>query len=285
MDGPDWKVETTNCPLCASTEFCATPYRQDPFAVKQCADCSFYYLSPRLTAEAATNFYQSDDYFSGGDGQSGYEDYSVQEGSLRATFRKLLETIDNQGATGGGLLEVGCGPGYLLDEAQEYFESREGVELSPEAAESARIRTNVTIHHSNDEIDPASQFDCIIATHVIEHIYNPVEFVQGLAKHLKPEGSIVLAAPHMGSVFRHVMGKYWPSWKYPEHVSFFDANTLQDLFDRAGLEVVERVPYPHVFPLTLVLSKFGIPGAKWTNRINVTLPATTISFRAKHRGT
>ncbi|WP_298913097.1 class I SAM-dependent methyltransferase [uncultured Roseobacter sp.] len=279
----EWLIEDAACPMCGGTEAGETPYSQPPFKVKRCKSCTLNFLSPRLAAEEANRFYQSDTYFSGGDGVSGYDDYAVQEQSLRATFRKLLDTIEAQCATGGSLLEVGCGPGYLLDEARDQFDTLSGVELSASAAKSARQRTSARIYLSIDEIEDAPAFDCIVATHVIEHIYEPVAFVESLAKRLKPGGSVILAAPHMGSIFRRIMGRHWPSFKYPEHVSFFDEKTLPDLFRRAGLDVVERVPYPHVFPLSLVLAKFGLRGPRWTDRINVTLPATTISFRAQHR--
>jgi len=276
----DWTVEETACPLCGSTEASKTPYEQAPFAIKKCNACTLSYLSPRLSAADANSFYENDAYFSGGDGVSGYDDYAVQEDSLRGTFKKLLGTLKGQGVTGGALLEVGCGPGYLLDEARGYFTERAGVELSKAASASAEALSGAKVYLSVDDIDDAPLFDCIIATHVIEHIYNPVEFVESLAKRLRPGGSLILAAPHMGSAFRHVMGRKWPSFKYPEHVTFYDQKTLPDLFRRAGLNVAERVPYPHVFPLSLVLSKFGIKAGAWADKINMTLPATTVSFRA-----
>jgi SAM-dependent methyltransferase len=283
MIASQWVVENGACPMCKSTSADITPYSDPPFAIKRCQSCHLAYLSPRLAAEEANRFYESDAYFDGGDGQSGYDDYSVQELSLRETFRKLLKTMASQGATGGAFLEVGCGPGYLLDEARGYFVTRSGVELSAKAAQQASDLSGATIYASIDNIADTPTFDCIVATHVIEHIYEPVAFVQSLARRLKPGGNIILAAPHMGSMFRKIMGRRWPSFKYPEHVSFFDEKTLPDLFHRAGLDVVARVPYPHVFPLSLVLSKFGVTAPGWADQINVTLPATTISFRAQQR--
>lgn len=276
-----WMVEQTACPLCNSTKARETPYAQPPFAVKVCADCSLYYLSPRLTPQDAQRLYQSDTYFAGGKNSvSGYDDYQVQEDSLRATFRMLLQRLERQGVCGGALLEVGCGPGYLLDEARTHFADRAGVELSPATAEEARQRSGARIELDLEDFDAVPSFDCIIATHVIEHIYDPVPFVRNMARRLKPGGSLILAAPDMGSIFRHLMGRRWPSFKYPEHVSFFDARTLPELFVRAGLEVAEPVPYPHAFPLSLVLSKFGIRVGGVADRLNVTLPATTVCYRA-----
>lgn len=277
----DWTVEETACPLCGSENARDTPYRQVPFAVKGCGSCGLYYLSPRLAQRDAQRFYESDAYFSGGDEVSGYAEYATQEDSLRRTFLKLLQALERQNLCGGALLEVGCGPGYLLAEALPFFSHREGVELSAATAQEAQERTGAQIHLSVDSLAAQPTFDCIIATHVIEHIYEPVDFVKALAARLNPGGSLILAAPHMGSLFRHIMGRRWPSFKYPEHVTFFDQKTLPDLFRRAGFKTVDQMPYPHVFPLSLVLSKFGIRSGAWADKINVTLPATTVCFRAR----
>jgi 2-polyprenyl-3-methyl-5-hydroxy-6-metoxy-1,4-benzoquinol methylase len=195
-----------------------------------------------------------------------------------------LRALRARGAAGGDLLEVGCGPGYLLDEARDYFNRCAGVELSPEAAVEARQRTAADIYEGNEKIPPDRRFDCIIATHVIEHIYDPVAFASELAGRLRPGGVMVLAAPDMGSIFRRVMGRRWPSFKYPEHVSFFDRDTLPQLLLKAGLGAIEPLPYPHAFPLALVLSKFGLSGPAWTANVDVTLPATTVCFMGRLEG-
>ena len=46
--------------------------------------------------------------------------------------------LPDSGLTGGDLLEIGCGYGYLLDEARAFFERRVGTEFSPQGAEIAR---------------------------------------------------------------------------------------------------------------------------------------------------
>jgi cyclopropane fatty-acyl-phospholipid synthase-like methyltransferase len=82
--------------------------------------------------------YRQPTYYEGG--ASGYADtsYTAQESALRATFKCLLRNLANRRMTGGALLEVGCGYGYLLDEAQRYFDRRFGTEFSTEGAEIAR---------------------------------------------------------------------------------------------------------------------------------------------------
>jgi SAM-dependent methyltransferase len=120
-------------------------------------------------------------------------------------------------------------------------------------------------------------FDCIIATHVIEHVYQPLKFVRDLSRHLRPSGKLVVAAPDMGSLWRWLMGHHWPLFKIPEHVLYFDRRSLIALVRQAGFVNVGILAYPHAFPLSLVARKFGLTMPKSLGRLPVWLPATTVA--------
>lgn len=273
------ETETGTCPLCGSDDPIPSPYHDDPFRVVRCGSCRLWYLSPRLTADAISIFYKGNRYFAGDD--AGYADYRKQEKSLRLTFRRLLCQLASLGVTGGRLLEVGCGLGYFLDEARGYFDERFGVELSPDAAESAAAMSEAAVYESVTAVPRHEQFDCIVALHVIEHIYEPVSFLRQLAGHLAPEGTIVLAAPDMGSFWRHAMGRHWPSFKYPEHVSFFDSRTLMQLIVKAGFSEPRRLPYLQEFSLSDILAKLGVKAPCLAEKLLLRLPATTVCYAAK----
>jgi SAM-dependent methyltransferase len=221
--------------------------------------------------------YREPSYYEGG--SSGYRDgsYTSQEPSLRATFRRLLLNLKKRGLTGGQLLEVGCGHGYLLDEARMFFDRRFGTEFSPEIAAVARS-TGAEVFVGGIEQVPADlKFQCIIATQVIEHVYEPFPFVQQLVDRASPGGHIVLATPDIGGVLRKIMGRRWPSFKTPEHVVYFDFKTLSLLMRCAGLNQARRLPYPHAFPLGLLAAKFGITLPRRLARLRTWVPATTVA--------
>ncbi len=275
------ELEDVHCPLCRTDDSVATPYRKEPFAVRRCNECHLWFLSPRLPEAEMMAHYSGQNYFRSEEMGVGYSGYEEQSDALRETFRILMKTLAREGITRGSLLEVGAGLGYLLSEAAPYFESRNGVEMSEEARMQAAAQSGAALYPDIESLDANDRFDCIIATHVVEHVYDPVDFVIRLRQHLAPGGSLVLAAPHMGSFFRKLMGNRWPSFKYPEHVTFFDERTLKVLLERAGLEQVKRLPYPHAFPLSLILGKLGLPAPGWTKRLNLKLPATTICYTGK----
>src|SRR5436190_1705782 len=76
--------------------------------------------------------------------------------------------------TGGDLLEIGCGYGYLLEEARGFFRTRTGLEMSHDAAAIASRRADRVYEGGLEQLPAGEKFDCIIATHVIEHVYDPL---------------------------------------------------------------------------------------------------------------
>jgi SAM-dependent methyltransferase len=228
-------IEYTSCPLCYSGEQNNVYAKFAPYAVVQCRSCGFYYLSPRLAETVMRQIYKDTAYFE--NMTIGYDSYVEQENTLRATFRRLLIHLKKRNLTGGALLEVGCGYGYLLEEAQGFFDEQVGTEFSPGAVEQARGRADRVYEGGVDQIPTNEHFDCIITTHVIEHVYHPRVFLEQLCKHLKSEGKIIIATPDMGSLWRHLMGHRWPSFKIPEHVLYFDRKSLSTLMRQAGLVI------------------------------------------------
>jgi SAM-dependent methyltransferase len=270
-------LESPACPLCES-ERRQFPFRlHEPYRIARCMECGLHYLYPRLVESAMQQAYRESSYYEGG--ACGYADtsYTAQEFALRATFKRLLYNLAKRGLTGGDLLEIGCGYGYLLDEARSFFERRVGTDFSPEGAEIARATGAEVFVGGIEQVPFEAKFDCVIGTQLIEHVYEPLSFVKSLAGHTKPGGHIILATPDIGGVLRKAMGERWPSFKIPEHVLYFDYGTLSSLMRRAGLNDVHRLPYPHAFPLGLIAAKFGFKLPPWGGRLNVWVPATTVA--------
>lgn len=278
------ELEYPDCPLCESGRRETSYDNFGVYKVMRCLDCRLYYLYPRLSESAMRLSYASADYFEGG--ETGYSDtgYSEQERALRATFKRLMQNLHRRGLTGGSLLEIGCGYGYLLDEAEEFFEQRVGTDYSPHAVQMASKKADEIYEGGVAQITSGEKFDCAIATHVIEHVYEPLEFVKQLINHVKPNGAIVLAAPDMGGMLRKAMGRRWASFKIPEHILYFDAATLSTLMRQAGLTDIQPLPYPHAFPLGLIASKLNIPFPRVLSNTNVWIPATTVALYGKVSG-
>lgn len=273
------QLETTSCPLCSSNSS-QGKYTFGSFKVVKCRSCDLWYLSPRLLEKEMLKLYSDTDYFSGGD-EGGYSDYAQQESALKRTFRKFVLYLAEKGLTGGDLLEVGCGYGYLLMEAKDQFKSVAGTEYSPEAVAYAKKKCECVITGGVYDIPEGMKYDCIIAVGVLEHVYEPVSFVKELAGHLRDNGVLVFATPNFGSFWRRLFGSRWPSFKVPEHVVFYDQETLNKLFETSGFKDMQVVPYPHAFPISLVAEKLGFSVPSFIGKYNIWLPATTVAIAGR----
>ncbi len=220
--------------------------------------------------------YSKDDYFEGDDG--GYDSYLAQEAALRGTFQRFIENLKRRQIRGQSLLEIGCGYGYLLAAAQADFGIRVGTDFSAKAIDHAQ-RSGARIYRGGvDALPPDEKFDCVVATHVIEHVYDPAAFLNQLTRRLNDGGTIVIATPHMGSLWRLMMGHRWPSFKLPEHILYFDYRTLAKLMQQSGLTNLRPFPYPHAFPLPLIAAKFSLTVPKAWSKFNFWIPGTTLAI-------
>lgn len=276
-------LETTLCPICRSSEI-SVLHTFEPFKVVSCSNCRLIYLNPRLKESDIIKVYQENEYFSDS-GDSGYQNYNyiAQEETLRMTFRRFLAELKKHGMTSGRMLELGCGYGYFLDEAKHHFSYLAGTELSQEAGDYARKISGADLYFGELSSLPEEicDFDLIVAANVIEHIYDPIEFIVALKKKLVIGGRIVMATPDIGSIWYKIMKSRWQSFKIPEHVVFYSKSTLINLFKKAGFHNIMPITFTHAYPLGLLTSALGIPLNGAISRKPVWLPWTVTAVAAQ----
>lgn len=97
------------------------------------------------------------------------------------------------------ILEVGCGLGYLTYSLKRAGFDITGIDISQKAIELA-IKTYGNFYRCADINEMAKndheRYDVIILTEVIEHISNPVIFIESLKKLLTQKGKIILTTPN-----------------------------------------------------------------------------------------
>lgn len=133
------------------------------------------------------------------------------------------------------VLEVGCGGCVLLERLKGQGRRVIGVDPSPFAAEAGRRKGIEVIQ----EFFPPRQLDCrpnlIFQVDVLEHIEDPLSFLQAQAECIDPDGLIVVNVPDCSSSIER--GDI--SMALHQHVNMFDHMSLPATFRAAGLEVVK----------------------------------------------
>lgn len=94
------------------------------------------------------------------------------------------------------------------------------------------------------EITLKEKFDYIIAGELIEHLSNPGFFLDGLAKHLTKNGTIILTTPNISSLLLYILVVAFDKTQDPTHTFYFDKKNLEVLVNRHGLRIVKTIYVP-----------------------------------------
>ena len=147
-------------------------------------------------------------------------------------------------------LDVGCGTGALAAAIQrEHGGSHfEGITYSEEEARYAQeIMHKVWIDDLNGfDFWQLGMFDCIVCSHVLEHLARPWEVLKALRSHLDRDGALLVALPNaleLKTRLAFLLGRF----RYADsgvldrtHYRFFDWQTAFELVRDAGFDVDVR---------------------------------------------
>lgn len=133
------------------------------------------------------------------------------------------------------LLEIGCARGELLALACARGWDVRGIEISADAAESARNEYGLPVHTGTleENADRIDHVDVLIATDVIEHVTSPQRFASAARHVLRPGGIAIVETPNWDSMWRRLGGSAWLGLNR-FHLHLFNSRSLNTLMRRCG---------------------------------------------------
>ena len=142
--------------------------------------------------------------------------------------------------SGSRLLEIGCGNGYLLKRMQTLGWNVEGIEFDPACvallqAQGVRCRSG----DLREQQFEAASFDAVFMGHVIEHVYNPIEFLKECSRVLRPGGTLVALTPNSNSLGHRMFGRDWRGLEPPRHLQIFNRANLDRMVRSSGFSHVK----------------------------------------------
>ncbi|MCA1243838.1 class I SAM-dependent methyltransferase [Stappia stellulata] len=169
-------------------------------------------------------------------------DLAAERDQRKADLAYIADAVNARAA--GRVVDVGCGLGELLEQISPKHE-RVGVDPSERAVEVAAERSGARTLRGELSVDlfPAGSCDTIIAHHVIEHIEEPVGFVETVRHLLAPGGVFVVGTPNFASAAARRFGERFRLLHDPTHVSLFTDDSLLRLLRDFGFRVA-AVEYP-----------------------------------------
>jgi len=140
----------------------------------------------------------------------------------RGLYQGIAELANR--LSGDSLLDIGCGskPYRRLFSHAHYT----GLELD---TEQNRAAAHADLFYAGDRFPiNDAEYDNVLCNQVLEHVFNPDEFLAEIFRTLKPGGQLLLTVPFV-----------WDEHEQPFDYARYSSFGLQHLLKRAGFEVKE----------------------------------------------
>ena len=168
------------------------------------------------------------------------------------------------------LLDIGCGTGALGQKIKEGMNCLVvGFNNSEAEVALAKGRIDQVLVCDLNSFEPPDmdRFDCIVCSHVLEHLCQPEEVLKRLLHLLAPDGTLVVALPNV-LFWRQRLHFLRGSFRYTDgglmdrtHFRFFDWSTAQNLLTGSGYSIV----YAEADG-SLPLARFLFRAGEWIDR-------------------
>lgn len=141
----------------------------------------------------------------------------------------------------GRLLDLGCGEGFFLEEAEKCYETQ-GADISDYAVKKAKKRckaTRLCVKDAKHLDFPSKHFDIIVSFDLMEHIDEPSVTIKQCNKILKNGGILLISVPNLQSLGRSLKRQDWFGYRDRTHISLLSRNEWTRLLQEGGFETVE----------------------------------------------
>jgi SAM-dependent methyltransferase len=167
----------------------------------------------------------------------GSQDYStsdatvtrVRERYLGRIFRRYIQVLDS-----GGLLDIGCGSGLLLDIAERHGWRVRGVESF-----TAQVADRRIIRGSFLESQIDGRFDCISLIHSFEHMEDPRSCLRRCYDLLKPGGVLLVIVPNFSGAWARLTAEGWPWLNTKDHAFHYTVEALSSMILKSEFHIEE----------------------------------------------
>lgn len=226
------------CPFCGGSGAEPT-FTKDGYRYVLCDTCRSLFVSPRPTEAALADYAERSEavrFWS----THFYRQTAAarREKMFRPRAALAASLLTNRG---GRVVDVGAGYGLFLQELRALgLADVVGIEPDARLAGICREEGFEVIERWVEQLEPGLvQADLATCFEVIEHAFDPLSFLQGCARTLRPGGLLLLTTLTSGGFDLQVLWERSRSITPPQHINFPSLDGMRRLAGRAGLVVKE----------------------------------------------
>jgi SAM-dependent methyltransferase len=230
------------CVACGSSSI-EYQFEKHGFAFGLCQECGTLFQTPRPAQSYFEAFYRdsvSSNYWA--------EVFfpAVAEARRKKIFgprvERLAQLCEAQGLAVNRLIDVGAGYGIFLDEWRKRVSETQLVAVEPSAslAEECRAKGFEVVESIAEKVGVGYEgfADLVVCFEVLEHVYNPLDFMRSLMRLARPGGYVFVSTLCVDGFDLQILWDKSNQIFPPHHINFLSVAGFDKLLQRAGLEIV-----------------------------------------------
>jgi SAM-dependent methyltransferase len=218
----------------------------------RCRRCGLVRSDPVLAPEQMAELYRDSTF-----------DYGDELNGIKLTYGRALDRAADLAGGRDGLLDIGCGNGFVLELAlAQGWSNVRGVEPSADAIEQAAPEVAPLIVHDimRPGLFEAESFDVVTLFQVLDHMPDPLTLLEECRRVLKPNGAILAFNHNVTAWSARLLGERSPIIDV-EHTYLYSPATMRTLFEHAGFDVTAVEPTRNTYSLSYLVHLTPLPRA------------------------
>lgn len=229
----------SDCPACGDTEP-ISQFDKMGFSYVQCGKCETLFVSPRpaykdlmkIYVDSPSTRFWVNNFF-----------LPMAEVRREKIFKPRAEFIAESfpEIRSGRMADIGGGFGLFLEELKKLWPESDIVAIEPsvDMAKICRGKGLKVLESTLEDVDPEERFDLMTAFELVEHLHDPLPFVEKLYSLLKPGGYLFLTTLNGLGFDIQILWERAKSVFPPPHLNFFNPRSMETLLVRKGFKIVE----------------------------------------------
>src|SRR5450759_1485934 len=221
------------------------------YRIVRCDSCGLVRSDPAADQASLSELYR----------RSSFDD-AAEVPNLRRTYGRYLARAKNH-SRGRSLLEIGCGNGFMLEEAlaQGYQEVRgDEPRRKAIAAAAPSVHDRILLDIMRPGLFDPGEFDTACMFQVFDHLPEPGALLDQVCTTLSERGVLICFNHKVGALSARILRERSPIVDI-EHCYLYSPSTMKLLLEKHGFDVVEAGPATNRLSLRHFLHLLPTPAA------------------------
>lgn len=231
------------CPFCAAGTV-RSAFEKEGFRYVECDGCASLYASPRPTPALLREYLETSEAVQFWSTHFYRETADARRAQMfRPRAARIASLADQYGLDAQAVCaDIGAGYGLFLLELAELRRFGHLLAVEPDARLAGVCRGHGfdVVEKWVEDLQPGDvAADLGAAFEVLEHVFDPLAFLQASARTVKPGGLLFFSTLACTGFDIQVLWEHSRSVSPPQHLNFPSVDGARRLMERAGLQMVE----------------------------------------------